>query len=172
MWKPDLVEDIEEFHKKYDLEYKEPLSRHLTPEEKEFRARCLLEEVQEYIAAKTLEEEVDAIIDIVYFALGTSYRHGFSFYDGWKAVHKANMSKVRAEKKEDSKRNFELDVVKPHDWEGPELYNAINEEETNKSIISYWKGHYATKRKNLTDSRTEEIIKSGGKLPPASDEAV
>ena len=168
MWKPDLIEDIEKFHEKYGLEYKDPISRHLSPEEKEFRVRCLLEEVQEYIAAKTLEEEVDAIIDLIYFALGTSYRHGFNFYDGWKEVHKSNMSKVRAEKKEDSKRDFELDVVKPSDWKAPELNNAVTEE-VNPAIVSHWKGQYATKRRNLTDAQTERIIKDCGKLPPAPD---
>ena len=168
MWKPDLVEDVEEFHKKYDLEYEEQISRHLLPEEKEFRARCMLEELQEYIAAKTLEEEVDALIDLIYFALGTSYRHGFSFYDGWREVHRANLSKIRAVKKEDSKRDYELDVVKPEDWKAPELDNAIVKK-MKQSIISHWKGRYATKRRNLTDSETERIIKSGGKLPPAPD---
>ncbi len=168
MWKPDLIEDVEEFHEKYGLEYKNPISRHLLPEEKEFRARCMLEEIQEYIAAKTLEEEVDAIIDLIYFALGTSYRHGFNFYDGWREVHRANMSKVRATKAQDSKRNFELDVVKPEDWKAPELDDAVVKK-MKQSIISHWKGQYATKRRNLTDSETERIIKSGGKLPPAPD---
>ena len=169
MWKPDLIEDIEKFHEKYGLEYKDPISRHLLPEEKEFRVRCLLEEVQEYVAAKTLEEEVDAIIDLIYFALGTSYRHGFNFYDGWKSVHKSNMSKVRAEKKEDSKRNFELDVVKPDDWKAPELDDAVTKE-INPATLSHWKGHYATKRRNITDAQAERIIKDCGKLPPAPDE--
>ena len=169
MWKPDLIEDIEKFHEKYGLEYKDSISRHLSPEEKEFRVRCLLEEVQEYIAAKTLEEEVDAIIDLIYFALGTSYRHGFNFYDGWKEVHKSNMSKVRAEKKEDSKRDFELDVVKPDNWKAPELDDAVIKE-INPATLSHWKGHYATKRRNLTDAQTERIIKDCGKLPPAPDE--
>ena len=168
MWKPDLIEDVEEFHEKYGLEYKDPISRHLLPEEKEFRARCMLEELQEYIAAKTLEEEVDAIIDLIYFALGTSYRHGFNFYDGWKSVHKSNMSKVRAEKKEDSKRDFELDVVKPDNWKAPELDDAVIKE-INPATLSHWKGHYATKRRNLTDAQTERIIKDCGKLPPAPD---
>ena len=169
MWKPDLIEDIEKFHEKYGLEYKDSISRHLSPEEKEFRVRCLLEEVQEYIAAKTLEEEIDAIIDLIYFALGTSYRHGFNFYDGWKSVHQSNMSKVRAEKKEDSKRDFELDVVKPDDWKAPELDDAVIKE-INPATLSHWKGHYATKRRNLTDAQTERIIKDCGKLPPAPDE--
>mgnify|MGYP003137468110 FL=1 len=169
MWKPDLIEDIEEFHEKYGLEYKDPISRHLLPEEKEFRARCMLEEIQEYIAAKTLEEEVDAIIDLIYFALGTSYRHGFNFYDGWREVHRANMSKVRATKAQDSKRNFELDVVKPDDWKAPELDDAVTKE-INPATLSHWKGHYATKRRNITDAQAERIIKDCGKLPPAPDE--
>ena len=168
MWKPDLIEDVEEFHEKYGLEYKDPISRHLLPEEKEFRARCMLEEIQEYIAAKTLEEEVDALIDLIYFALGTSYRHGFNFYDGWREVHRANLSKVRTPSKDCSKREFELDVIKPEGWKAPELDDAVVKKK-NKSIISHWKGYYATKRRNLTDAQAERIIKDCDKLPPAPD---
>ena len=170
MWKPDLIEDVEEFHEKYDLQYEEQISRHLIPEEKEFRARCMLEELQEYIEANTLEEEVDALIDLIYFALGTSYRHGFNFYDGWREVHRANLSKVRTPSKDCSKREFELDVIKPEGWEAPDLDPAINTEKLKKSIISHWKGRYATKRRNLTDAQAERIIKDCGKLPPAPDE--
>ncbi len=170
MWKPDLIEDVEEFHEKYGLQYKEQISRHLVPEEKEFRTRCMLEELQEYIAANTLEEEVDALIDLIYFALGTSYRHGFNFYDGWREVHRANLSKVRTPSKDCSKREFELDVIKPEGWEAPDLDPAINTEKLKKSIISHWKGRYATKRRNLTDAQAERIIKDCGKLPPAPDE--
>lgn len=165
MWKPDLVEDVEKFHEKYDLLYS-GASRHLSNAEKEFRIRCLHEEVQEYMNAETLTEELDAIIDIVYFAVGTAYRHGFSFYDGWKEVHRSNLSKVRATKREDSKREFELDVVKPAGWEPPNLTAAVENVEKIE-MKSHWKGHYATKRKNLTDSQTEEIIKNKGKLPSA-----
>ena len=78
------------------------------------------------------------------------------------------MSKVRAEKKEDSKRDFELDVVKPSDWKAPELNNAVTEE-VNPAIVSHWKGQYATKRRNLTDAQAERIIKDCNKLPPAPD---
>lgn len=165
MWKPDLIDDIEEFHEKYDLEY-DGVSRHLSPEEKEFRIRCLNEEIREYMEATTLTEELDAILDLVYFAIGTAYRHGFSFYDGWKEVHRSNMSKIRATKREDSKREFELDVIKPEGWEPPNLKEAVENEEK-VELKSHWKGYYATKRRNLTDKRTEEIIKAGGKLPPA-----
>ena len=168
MWKPDLIDDIEEFHKRYNLDYR-GYSRHLSSEEKEFRARCLLEEVQEYIQAKTLTEELDAIIDLIYFALGTSYRHGFDFYDGWKEVHRANMSKVRVKKKRDSKRNFGLDVIKPKGWKPPNLNDALNTVSSLERMTSSWKGYYATKRKTLTDSQTEQLIKDGYKLPPSGE---
>ena len=166
MWKPDLIEDIEEFHEKYDLAYR-GVSRHLSKEEKEFRIRCLNEELLEYSRANTLTEELDAIIDIVYFAIGTAYRHGFSFYDGWKEVHRSNMEKVRAASKKESKRDYELDVVKPEGWTPPDLKEAVENEQCIELKQSDGKGYYATKRKNLTDAKTKEIIQSGQKLPPA-----
>ena len=164
MWKPDLIEDIEEFHEKYDLKYN-GVSRHLTKEEKEFRIRCLNEELLEYSRATTLTEELDAILDIVYFAVGTAYRHGFSFYDGWKEVHRSNMEKIRATNRKESKRDYELDVVKPEGWTPPNLKSVVENEES-VSLKSTGKGRYATKRKNLTDAKLQEIIGSGGTLPP------
>ncbi len=153
----DFIEDIEEFHEKYGLGYND-YARPLDEAEKSFRIICLREEVQEYEDAQNLEDELDAIIDLVYFALGTSYRHGFDFAAAWKRVHVANMGKVLAKSREDSKRDFELDIVKPKGWVAPDLTDIVYPP-MNPALVSLSGGVYAKKRKNLTKDQTDQIIK-------------
>ena len=150
-------QNIEEFHEKFDLEYRD-YPRPLDPDEKDFRVVCLREEVDEYASAQNLEEELDALVDLVYFAFGTSYRHGFDFAAAWKRVHAANMEKRLATHKKDSKRNFELDVVKPKGWVAPDLTDIVYPK-PNPALVSPSGGVYAKKRKNLTNAQTDQIIK-------------
>lgn len=119
-----LFADITQFHKKFGLSYgSEP--RHLPADLREFRINTMFEEVEEYTDAVGLEDQFDALIDLVYFALGTAYLHGFPFDEGWRRVHEANMRKVRATRAEDSKRNSTHDVVKPPGWSPPSLTDLI-----------------------------------------------
>ena len=85
----------------------------------------LKEEIKEYEDAEELKEKLDALVDLVYFALGTAYLHGFNFNEAWKRVHAANMKKIRAEKKGDSKRKSTFDVVKPAGWIVPDLSDLV-----------------------------------------------
>ena len=76
--------------------------------------------------------KIDALIDIVYVALGTALALGVSpemWNKGWAAVHKANMAKERALRAEDSKRGTTYDVVKPEGWQSPEkeLANVLKQ---------------------------------------------
>jgi len=167
------VNDIVEFSEKFGLTYRD-YPRKLTEEEKRFRTVCLLEEVQEYADAIDMEDELDALVDLVYFALGTCYRHGYCFESAWMRVHEANMKKVRAKNKNESKRDFELDVVKPIGWEPPNLLDIVYPP-PNPALISVSGGKYAKKRTNLTESKTAEIARSAifkkaserENLPPA-----
>lgn len=114
--------DIRAFHEKFALVYPENPS-FLDPEMQGFRSRFLREEADEYdeaIAEGDLEKAFDALIDLVYVAVGTAYLHGFQFAEGWRRVHSKNMEKVRAEKPGDSKRGTTYDVVKPEGWTPPD----------------------------------------------------
>ena len=75
-----------------------------------------------------LEKCLDALIDLEYVLLGTVYLHGFSgIYDqAFARVQAANMSKVRAERPEDSKRGSGFDVVKPEGWEAPVFADLLD----------------------------------------------
>lgn len=145
----DLFKDIEEFHKKFSLEYEGP-PRHLDPLTLgHFRTKFMAEELAEYVSPhpsmhdefifrmekmlsamhglepQSLEKQFDALIDLCYVAIGTAYLQGFDFNEGWRRVHAANMAKVRALRKEDSLRGSIYDVVKPPGWTAPDLKDLV-----------------------------------------------
>lgn len=144
----DMFDDIKNFHQKFGLEYKGP-PRPLELGLGVFRTGFLAEELAEYVSSdKTdhdflvkivkvfwlegsnqgevpLEKQFDALIDLVYVALGTAYLHGFDFNEGWRRVHEANMKKVRALKDSDSARGSTYDVVKPEGWTAPDLSDLV-----------------------------------------------
>jgi predicted HAD superfamily Cof-like phosphohydrolase len=129
----DFFGDIAQFHHKFGLAY-QGAPRFLDEDTQEHRILTLDEELREYaeaIVAKDLEKQFDALIDLVYFALGTAHLHGFPFREGWVRVHDANMRKVRAKPDgSDSKRGadgkgFACDVIKPPGWVVPRLYDLM-----------------------------------------------
>lgn len=129
-----MIKDIEDFHKKFGLVYDgEP--RMLPKDVEEFRIKFMQEELQEYIDAETQEKKFDALIDLVYVALGTSYLHGFPFGKGWTTVHRANMNKVRTKNPDDSKRNSSFDVVKPEGWKPPDIKKVLEHHRKLKKLI-------------------------------------
>lgn len=123
-----FIQDIKDFHEKFKLEYSSP-PRQLPQDLYLFRVKFLSEELNEYCIALAENNKVgqlDALVDLIYVALGTSYLHGFNFTEAWNRVHAANMKKVRALKAEDSKRgNAEYDVVKPPGWEPANLEDLV-----------------------------------------------
>lgn len=92
--------------------------RHLSNEEKQFYITALKEEIQEYEEAKLLEDELDAILDILVFAVGAMLRHGFPE----KAITEVVKANLKKEIGTNEKRNdFQLDLIKPLGWEPPNL---------------------------------------------------
>lgn len=119
----NLERDIIDFHEKYDNIYR-GRARQLPEDLQQFRSKFLQEELEEYlqaVAEQNLEKQFDALIDLVYVAIGTAYIQGFPFNDGWKLVHEANMKKVRVKRASDSVRGSVYDVVKPTGWVPPNL---------------------------------------------------
>lgn len=125
----DLLADVANFHKKFGISY-EGKPRKLTGQLQRFRLRALEEELQEYrdaVKSGDLAEQFDALIDLLYFLLGTIHLHGFPLYEGFRRVHEANMKKVLAGDASDSKRGYALDLVKPEGWQPPVLEDLVNE---------------------------------------------
>jgi predicted HAD superfamily Cof-like phosphohydrolase len=68
----------------------------------------------------------DALIDLVYVALGTALLMGYPWPAGWQLVQRANMMKVRAARDgSDSARNSGWDVVKPPGWTPPDIEGLL-----------------------------------------------
>lgn len=124
--------DVNTFHRKFELFYDGP-PRQLPEDIKDLRVNFLQEELDEYkeaVQAGDLTKQFDALIDLVYVAMGNAQLQGFPWVPGWKEVHRANMSKVRASTAEESKRGHSFDVVKPADFVPPD--GALK-----KLLISY-----------------------------------
>jgi len=92
----------------------------LDVERKKWAFAALDEELQEFLSAETLEDEVDALLDLAYFALGRVIEMGVVPGAAFEEVHAANMTKRRGKL---SKRKYSkgFDAVKPEGWTPPNL---------------------------------------------------
>ena len=91
----------------------------LGEKEKKFRISAMAEELQEYADASNKHDELDALIDLIIFALGTIERQGMSdiFEEAFNRVIDANMAKKLGP---NTKRGeFSIDLVKPEGWVPP-----------------------------------------------------
>lgn len=77
---------------------------------------CLTEEMEEFDNADTIADQADALIDGIYFALGTLHQMGVDTERVWKEVHRANMTKKRGV----TGRGHENDAYKPEEWKAPD----------------------------------------------------
>lgn len=111
-----LEQDVIEFHKKFKIQ-KQPNN----PKMLHARILHLHEEVVEYANAcskKDKSKQLDALVDLIYVALGTVYLtlSNRNFREAWVRVHKANLNKIRKKT-----NRSEWDVVKPKGWKEPDL---------------------------------------------------
>lgn len=81
------------------------------------RYNWMLEEIDEFKEAKDIYEQADAMIDLMYFALGTLVEMGIEPDNIFEIVHKANMDKLW----EDGKPHYNEDgkTIKPAGWQDP-----------------------------------------------------
>jgi predicted HAD superfamily Cof-like phosphohydrolase len=119
---------VQQFHRAFGI----PIA--LTPaeissERVQKRAAWLDEEVGEFRQAKSLVDQVDAMIDVIYLALGGLVEMGVSPESIFHIVHNSNMNKLWADgmprHHEDGK------VMKPSTWADPRQQIA---EEIEKQI--------------------------------------
>lgn len=125
--------DVKAFHQKFGLMVGD-VPRHLTKRKLGERIQFLKEELDEFAEAsgysltksngtyeldtgfeQDLAAQADALIDLVYVAIGTAVQLGLPWQCLWDDVQRANMSKVRGE----TKRGHKVDVTKPEGWVGP-----------------------------------------------------
>lgn len=81
------------------------------------RYHWMLEEINEFIEAGEIVEQADAMIDVMYFALGTLVEMGIKPDNLFDIVQAANMAKLWPDGK--PHYNAEGKTIKPSTWEDP-----------------------------------------------------
>lgn len=149
---PDVFYDIVEFHEKFDLEYNgDP--RNLEPWLQAFREKFILEEFTEFMRAvsdehailqdvylnfaepeapliheeltRAREQQLDAVVDLIYVLLGYAYLRGWYVPEAWRRVHAKNLLKERVAPDHPRARS-PWDVVKPAGWKAAELKDLVS----------------------------------------------
>lgn len=109
-------EDVAVFHQKFNHPTAEkPL---FMPELRaQARSKWMREEIQEFLDAENIYDQADAMIDLIYFALGTMVEMGVKPDALFDIVHQANMQKLWS----DGKPHYNADgkTIKPEGWQNP-----------------------------------------------------
>ena len=109
--------DVREFHEKWGPPRAET-PRHFQQSRVLSRGKWMNEEVAEFLVAEDIYEQADAMIDLIYFALGTMVEMGLEPDELFDIVQKANMAKLWP----DGKPHYnpkDNKVLKPEGWEDP-----------------------------------------------------
>lgn len=114
----DLLSSVRRMHLQFGVynlldQVKEDYTR---DQFKEHRVLAMVEEVGEFQDAKNSEDELDALVDLVVFALGTADLLGYDqvFDLAYQRVMIANCQKIVGPVPE--RGNFPLDLKKPVGW--------------------------------------------------------
>ncbi|MBE7036465.1 MAG: HAD family hydrolase [Ruminococcaceae bacterium] len=107
---------VKDFQEKFGHPYKETPTI-MDADRAKKRYNWMLEEINEFLEAEDIVEQADAMIDVMYFALGTLVEMGIKPDALFEIVHTANMTKLW----EDGKPHYGPDgkTIKPKGWEDP-----------------------------------------------------
>lgn len=109
-------EDVRVFHQKFNS----PVSDRpvmLDSSRSDKRYRWMQEELDEFLESSDIYGQADAMIDLIYFALGTMVEMGLRPQELFDAVHKANMAKLWPDGQ--PHYNAEGKVIKSPAWVDP-----------------------------------------------------
>jgi len=120
---------VKEFHKAFNHPYSDT-PKLMNLERAKKRCSWMNEEIHEFIDAtkdEDIYEQVDAMVDLIYFALGTLVEIGAPPEEIFKIVQSANMNKLWGDGKPRF-RESDSKVIKPANWENPhnKIVEAIN----------------------------------------------
>lgn len=164
-----MVFDLRMFHSKFG--HPRPhVPSSLNEELYNFRIKFLQEELDEYkhaVETGDMAKQFDALLDLVYVAIGTADLQGFPWEAGWAEVQRANMTKERAKTAAESKRGYIGDVIKPLLWVGPDIDGVLEQAGYNSSIVDHWKAQTELSER-VTDILNEPVEQvSENSLEPA-----
>ncbi|HBL85307.1 MAG: HAD family hydrolase [Clostridiales bacterium GWF2_38_85] len=109
-------EMVHEFHNKFDAPYKDKPEL-LSEDRVQKRYSWMLEEIDEFAEADNIIDQADAMIDLIYFALGTMVEMGVKPAKLFEIVHDANMKKIWPDGK--VHRAVDGKVIKSPEWKDP-----------------------------------------------------
>lgn len=116
-----------DYVRKFQIKFGHPVAdrpTQLDPDRVLKRYHWMLEEINEFLEADEIVEQADAMIDVIYFALGTLVEMGIKPDNLFKIVQDANMAKLWPDGK--PHYNAEGKTIKPTTWEDP--HNKLEEE--------------------------------------------
>lgn len=122
-----MIDNVYKFNKDI-IGVEQPIKpTNLSRERLLFALTAMYEELYEFTVAcnsNNVGEALDAIIDLIYFAIGRAYEMGITptqFRQCWNLVQEKNMSKKRGIKN----RGTDLDASKPEGWKAADLGEII-----------------------------------------------
>jgi predicted HAD superfamily Cof-like phosphohydrolase len=81
------------------------------------RVEWLREEVAELESATTLVDQVDALVDVIYVALGALVEMGVELDEPFRLVHESNLAKAWPDGS--FQKTGEGKIIKPNAWQSP-----------------------------------------------------
>lgn len=118
-----MYNDVRKFQRKFGM-LTRGIPGHVTQRKLNGRIEFLQEELNEFkvaVEAQDLAEQADALVDLVYVALGTAASLGLPWKALWDDVHRANMAKERGI----THRGHKVDCIKPNGWVGPHTQDIL-----------------------------------------------
>ena len=88
--------------------------------------KWMLEEINEFVEATTIYEQVDALTDLLYYLLGAYVEIGVKPDSIFRIVHDSNMAKLFSS--EGVVKDDDGKIVKPKEWKHPddEIHKKID----------------------------------------------
>lgn len=123
----------------------------LSDERKQWAHTVLTEELEEFLEATTVEDQADALVDFIYFALGRMVEMGLAPGPFFDEVHRANMDKERGEKPTRSGSGG-FDAIKPEGWNPPDFSELLG------VTVQDWV--WASAHRRLTLARQRRAIRA------------
>jgi len=111
-----IFEDVKLFHKTFNHSVSDK-PKELSRDRANKRLHWMNSELTEFDGAKDVVDQADAMIDLIYFAVGTLVEIGVKPQNLWDIVQNANMAKLWP----DGKPHYYEDgkVKKPEGWKDP-----------------------------------------------------
>lgn len=125
-----MLEDVYKFNQEIIGTKQPKVPEVLNRERLLFALTAMYEELHEFTVASNsnnVGESLDAIIDLIYFALGRAYEMGITeeqFKKCWNNVQQKNMQKKKGTKN----RGTSQDAMKPEEWTAADLNDILKGE--------------------------------------------